>query len=51
MVESSFDNQHIVLNIHDGDFTTTSAIVDTINDTFGEGVAEAMDGVSVMVRV
>ena len=51
MVESSFDkSEYIVLNIHDGDFTTTSAIVDTINDTFGEGVAEAMDGVSVMVR-
>ncbi len=50
MVESSFDkSEYIVLNVHDGDFTTTTAIVDTINDTFGSGVARAMDGVSVMV--
>ena len=50
MVESSFDkSEYVVLNVHDGDFTTTTAIVDAINDTFGDGVARAMDGVSVMI--
>ncbi len=51
LVESSFDkSENIVLNVHDGDFTTTAAIVDAINSNFGDGVAEALDGVSVVVR-
>ena len=50
-VQSSFDkSENVVLNVHDGDFTTTSAIVEAINETFGDGVAKALDGVSVIVR-
>ncbi len=42
--------EQLVLNIREGDFTTMSAIVNAINNRFGEGVAQAIDSVSVAVR-
>ncbi|MBM3362528.1 MAG: flagellar basal body P-ring protein FlgI [Betaproteobacteria bacterium] len=42
--------EHLVLNIREGDFTTMSAIVGAINGRFGDGVAQAIDSVSVAVR-
>ncbi len=42
--------EQLVLNIREGDFTTMSAIVGAINSRFGEGVAQAIDSVSVAVR-
>ena len=51
MVESPFNrSQHIVLNVSNGDFTTSKEIVDKVNTVFGEGTASAIDGVSVAVR-
>ena len=51
MVETPFETaEHIVLNVRDSDFSTTNAISQEINKTFGAGVAFALDGVSVAVR-
>ncbi len=51
MIESPFNqSSHIVLNVRSGDFTTAKEIVDKINQVFGEGTANALDGVSVAVR-
>ena len=51
MVESPFNrSEHIVLNVRVGDFTTAKAIVDKVNSVFGDGTANAIDGVSVAVR-
>jgi len=51
MVESPFTrSEHIVLNVRNGDFTTASAIVEAVNDTFGEKTARAIDGVSIAIR-
>jgi flagellar P-ring protein precursor FlgI len=51
MVESPFNrSQHIVLNVSNGDFTTSKEIVDKINTVFGDATASAIDGVSVAVR-
>ena len=51
MVESPFNrSEHIVLNVRAGDFTTAKAIVDKVNSVFGDGTANAIDGVSVAVR-
>ena len=51
MIESPFNrSQHIVLNVLNGDFTTSKEIVDKVNTVFGEGTASAIDGVSVAVR-
>ena len=54
-VERAVDNpfaksDSVVLNVREADFTTTNAIVDAINDTFGQGVAKAIDGTSITVR-
>ena len=54
-VERAVDNpfaksDSVVLNVRQADFTTTNAIVDAINDTFGQGVAKAIDGTSITVR-
>lgn len=54
-VERAVDNpfaksDSVVLNLREADFTTTNAIVDAINDTFGQGVAKAIDGTSITVR-
>lgn len=51
MVESPFTrSEHIVLNVKANDFTTSKAIMDGINQRFGEGTAKSIDGVSVAVR-
>lgn len=50
-VDNPFTNaEQLVLNVRQGDFTTTTAIVNAINTRFGDGVAQAMDSVSVSVR-
>lgn len=51
MVETPFEKaEHLVLNLRDNDFSTTSAIVSAINSTFGGDVAQAIDGTSISVR-
>lgn len=40
---------HIILNLHTADYTTSSRLADAINDTLGRGTANAMDGASVRV--
>ena len=50
MIATPFDTaEHIVLNIKEADFSTSSAITEAINVAFGEGTAKALDGVSVAV--
>ncbi len=50
-VENPFTNaEQLMLNVRQGDFTTTTAIVNAINSRFGDGVAQALDSVSVAVR-
>ena len=51
MIETPFDkSEHVVLNVKDGDFSTATALTAKINETFGPGVASAVDGVSVAVK-
>ena len=50
-VDTPFDKaDHVVLNVHHKDFTTTNAIVSAINRQFGGDVARAIDGISIAVR-
>jgi len=50
-VPSPFANaDHLVLNLHNADFTTAHRIVKAINGMIGEGTAKALDGGSVEVR-
>jgi flagellar P-ring protein precursor FlgI len=44
------ESEYFVMNLHRPDFSTAGAVADTINATFGEGVALALDGSSVRVR-
>ena len=49
-IPSSFsESEYIVLNNHLNDFTTANAIVEAINNQFGEQTARALDGTSVAV--
>ena len=49
-VDTSFDkSDYIVFNVNTNDFSTTAAITEAVNDTFGEGTAFALDGVSLAV--
>ena len=51
MVETPFEKaEHLVLNLRDNDFSTSSAIVSAINSKFGPDVAQAVDGTSISVR-
>jgi flagellar P-ring protein precursor FlgI len=51
MVDTPFEKaEHLVLNLRDNDFSTTSAIVSAINSKFGGDVAQAVDGTSISVR-
>ena len=51
MIETPFDkSEHVVLNVKDGDFSTANALTAKINETFGPGVASAVDGVSIAVK-
>lgn len=50
-VETPFERSgHIVLNLREADFTTTTAILRAINQRFGGDVARAIDAVSIAVR-
>ncbi len=51
IVDNPFDkSEFVVMNVREQDFTTTRAIVDAVNKTFGAGTANALDGVSISVR-
>jgi flagellar P-ring protein FlgI len=55
MVERTVGNafnvgEHLILNVHRADFTTTSRLTDAINHTLGKGTAKAMDGSSIKVN-
>ena len=51
LIPSSFDTaENVILNLRDADFSTANAISTAINDTYGAGVATALDSVSVAVR-
>ena len=51
LVENPFEKaSHIVMNVRESDFTTPSAIVNAFNKNFGEGVAKAIDGMSLVVK-
>jgi flagellar P-ring protein precursor FlgI len=50
-VNTPFDkSDHIVMNVRQQDFTTTTAIVNAINQRFGDGMARAIDGMSLAIR-
>ena len=51
MIETPFlDNANILLNLHQGDFSTTNRVAEAINDVFGGGVAIPLDSTTVKVR-
>ena len=51
MVETPFiKNKNFVMNLHQGDFSTSTRVAEAINEIFGEGVATALDSTSVKVR-
>src|SRR6056300_1654137 len=51
MIETPFlDNANILLNLHQGDFSTTNRVAEVINDVFGGGVAVPLDSTTVKVR-
>jgi flagellar P-ring protein precursor FlgI len=51
MVETPFEkSDHVVMNVRESDFTTTTAIVNAINKNFGNGTAHALDGMSFAVK-
>ncbi len=51
MVETPFEtSEYIVLNTRGSDFSTTNAIAEAINLTFGAGVASPIDGVSIALQ-
>ncbi|HEY0963295.1 MAG TPA: flagellar basal body P-ring protein FlgI [Pseudomonadales bacterium] len=43
------DGPYLTLNLNQSDFTTAQRLADSINTTFGEGTASAIDGSSVQV--
>jgi len=42
--------EELTFNLHRGDFTTASRMVEAVDHAFGKGLARAVDGVSVSVR-
>jgi flagellar P-ring protein FlgI len=51
IVDTPFEkSDHVVLNVRESDFTTTTAIVNAVNKNFGDGTARAIDGMSFAVR-
>ncbi len=51
MVDTPFEKaEHLMLNLRDNDFSTSSAMVAAINSKFGGDVAQALDGTSISVR-
>jgi flagellar P-ring protein precursor FlgI len=50
-VSTPFENsEYIVMNVRESDFTTTNSIVNAINKNFGDGIARALDGMSLAVK-
>ncbi|WP_148212354.1 flagellar basal body P-ring protein FlgI [Candidatus Puniceispirillum marinum] len=51
MVESPFQSSNnLILNLHQGDFSTAIRVSDAINDIFGPDVSVALDASSIKVR-
>jgi flagellar P-ring protein precursor FlgI len=51
MVDTPFlNNENIILNLHQGDFSTANNVADAVNDVFGGDVAVPLDSSSVKVR-
>ena len=51
LVETDFlTEDHLILNLHQGDFTITNQVAEAINDVFGGAVAVPLDSRSVRVR-
>ena len=51
MVDTPFlEAEYLVLNLNRSDFSTAAAVVEAVNEMFGDGVAVALDGTSVRVR-
>ncbi len=51
VVNNPFEKaEHVMLNVRDGDFTTTTAIVNAINSRFGGNVAKPIDPVSIAIK-
>lgn len=51
MVETPFlNNENVILNLHQGDFSTANNVADAVNDVFGGDVAVPLDSSSVKVR-
>jgi flagellar P-ring protein precursor FlgI len=51
IVETAFlDTDFVILNLHQGDFSTAFNISKTINETFGDGIATPLDKNSIRVR-
>tara|TARA_B100001093_G_scaffold510594_1_gene576769 strand:+ start:132 stop:1262 length:1131 start_codon:yes stop_codon:yes gene_type:complete len=51
MIETPFlDSANVLLNLHQGDFSTTNLIAEAINDVFGGSVAVPLDAKTVKVR-
>ena len=51
MVQTPFETaDQVVLNLRENDFSTASSIVKAIDEQFGPGTANALDGTSVSVR-
>lgn len=50
-VRNAFNvGDHIILNLHQADFTTASRLTDSINHTLGKGSAKAIDASSIRVN-
>ena len=50
LIETPFETaDHFILNVRDADFTTTNAITEAINTTYGPGLATPLDAVSIAV--
>lgn len=51
MIETTFlENENLLLNLHQGDFSTTTRVAEAINEVFGGDVAVPLDAMSVKVR-
>ena len=51
LVENPYEQaEHIVMNVREADFTTTTAIVSAVNRQFGAGTARAIDPMSLAIR-
>ena len=51
MIENTFlDSENLLLNLHQGDFSTSNRVAEAINEIFGEGVAVPLDSSTVKVR-